>query len=75
MFSYFSPQKGTLTLTLGMGMGGDHLGPPKSPKISKNNTKYLRKSKVTHKPFFFLYLFPPKGTLTLTPGMGVGGTI
>ena len=24
---------------------------------------------------FFPYLFPPKGTLTLTPGMGMGGGI
>ena len=26
-FQYFFPRKGTLTLTLGMEVGGDHLGP------------------------------------------------
>ena len=33
IFQYFSPQKGALTWTLGIGVwGGDHLGPPKSSK-------------------------------------------
>ena len=35
LFLYLFPQKGTLTLTPGMGRGGDHLGPPKSQKITK----------------------------------------
>ena len=36
-FSIFFPQKGTLTLTPGMGWGvGEHVGPPKSQQIHKH---------------------------------------
>ena len=58
-FSYFSPpQKGTLTLTPGMGWGG---GPPKSKKIP-NSLKQLKKQFKQK----IICCFPWKGTLTLT---------
>ena len=37
-FPYFFPRKGTLTLTLGMGMGGDHLGPRNHKKSQKEES-------------------------------------
>ena len=37
LFPYFSPPKGTLTLTPGMGMGGDNLGPKIKPKSQKHS--------------------------------------
>ena len=68
-FLYFSPWKGTLTLTSGMCVWGGHLGPPKSSQILKNQPNISKISKNKKKETIF---FPPKGTLTLTPGMGGG---
>ena len=69
VFSIF-PQKGTLTFTLEMGVGGDHLGPPKFKKITKTSPKILKSLKKTLKKYVCSIFFPLGGNFDIDAGDG-----
>ena len=76
MFFYICfPQKGTLTLTPGMGMGGGPFRTPNPPNSQTNHKTSLTiatQFKKSLRTRFFIF-FHWKGTLTLTPGTGRRG--
>ena len=64
----FFPRKGALSLTLGMGMGGDHVGPtiPPNQQQSQKITIFfieITKNKTNNKKRICSILFPPRREL------------
>ena len=66
------PRKGTLTLTLGMGVGGDHLGPPKSQTNHQKSQKILQNLKKSLKEFLGSIFVPSEGNFDIDAGDGGG---